>query len=54
VAAFVLALARSQGADDALSLGTAAAAAAVTTLATQLCRAEDVMRLLPYAEAVEI
>lgn len=54
VAAFVLALARSQGTDDALSLGTAAAAAAVTTLATQLCRAEDVMRLLPYAEAVEI
>lgn len=54
VAAFVLALARGQGADAALSMGTAAAAAAVTTLATQLCRAEDVMRLLPYAQAVEI
>lgn len=54
VAAFVLALARAQGSADALSMGTAAAAAAVTTLATQLCRAEDVMRLLPYAAAVEI
>ena len=49
VAAFVLALARGQSAGEALALGTAAAAAAVTTDATQLCRPEDVMRLLPEA-----
>lgn len=47
VAAFVLALARGQSHAEALSLGSAAASAAVTTDATQLCRPEDVMRLLP-------
>ncbi len=54
VAAFVLALARGQSADQALSLGSAAAAAAVTTDATHLCRLEDVLRLLPQAAAVEV
>lgn len=49
VAAFVLALARGQTLDEALSLGSAAAAAAVTTDATQLCRLDDVLRLLPQA-----
>lgn len=47
VAAFVLAMARGQSNSEALALGSAAAAAAVTTDATQLCRPEDVMRLLP-------
>ncbi|NJM81321.1 MAG: 1-phosphofructokinase family hexose kinase [Tabrizicola sp.] len=47
VAAFVLAMARGQSNDEALAFGSAAAAAAVTTDATQLCRPEDVMRLLP-------
>jgi 6-phosphofructokinase 2 len=47
VAAFVLALSRGQSHAEALSLGSAAASAAVTTDATQLCRPEDVMRLLP-------
>jgi 6-phosphofructokinase 2 len=47
VAAFVLALARGQSNAEALGLGSAAASAAVTTDATQLCRPEDVMRLLP-------
>ncbi len=47
VAAFVLALARGQWPDQALALGSAAAAAAVMTDATHLCREEDVERLLP-------
>ncbi|HMO70859.1 MAG TPA: 1-phosphofructokinase family hexose kinase [Paracoccaceae bacterium] len=51
VAAFVLALARGQDDGQALSLGSAAAGAAVMTDATGLCRAEDVMRLLPECEA---
>jgi len=46
VAAFVLALAQGQTNAEALALGSAAASAAVTTDATQLCRPEDVMRLL--------
>ncbi len=52
VAAFVLALARGQSNDQALAFGSAAAAAAVTTDATQLCRLEDVMRLLPECTVV--
>ena len=52
VAAFVLALARGQDSASALSMGSAAAAAAVMSDATQLCRAEDVMRLMPEAAAV--
>lgn len=47
VAAFVLGLARGQSHAEALAMGSAAASAAVTTDATQLCRPEDVMRLLP-------
>jgi 6-phosphofructokinase 2 len=54
VAAFVLALARGQSNDEALALGSAAAAAAVTTDATQLCRPEDVMRLLPECTVVKV
>jgi 6-phosphofructokinase 2 len=47
VAAFVLAISRGQSNAEALALGSAAASAAVTSDATQLCRPEDVMRLLP-------
>jgi 6-phosphofructokinase 2 len=47
VAGFVLAMARGQPAEAALALGVAAASAAVTTEATELCRPEDVRRLLP-------
>ena len=47
VAGLVLALARGETPEAALSLGSAAASAAVTTDATQLCKVEDVMRLLP-------
>ena len=54
VAAFVLAIARGQPVDEALSLGSAAAAAAVMTDATHLCRLEDVLRLLPQAAVVEL
>jgi 6-phosphofructokinase 2 len=54
VAAFVLGMARGQDAGAALAMASAAAAAAVMTDATQLCRAEDVMRLMPAAAAVEI
>jgi len=45
--AFALALSRKEPLDQALRLGTAAAAAAVITPATALCRAEDVQRLAP-------
>ncbi|WP_309665274.1 1-phosphofructokinase family hexose kinase [Tabrizicola sp.] len=54
VAAFVLALARNQSAAEALAFGSASAAAAVMTDATQLCRPEDVARLLPECSAVEV
>lgn len=54
VAAFVLGMARGQDAGAALAMASAAAAAAVMTDATQLCRAEDVMRLMPAAAAVAI
>ena len=47
VAGLVLALARGETVEAALSLGSAAASAAVTTDATQLCNYADVMRLLP-------
>ena len=47
VAGMVLALARGDSPEAALSMGSAAASAAVTTDATQLCRREDVERLLP-------
>lgn len=45
VAGFVLALARDWPVDDALGLGAAAASAAVTTPATELCHRDDVDRL---------
>jgi 6-phosphofructokinase 2 len=54
VAAFVLALARGQWPDQALALGSAAAAAAVMTDATHLCRLEDVERLLPEAVVIQV
>ena len=47
VAGLVLALARGAAPEAALALGSAAASAAVTTDATQLCRLPDVLRLLP-------
>ena len=47
VAGLVLARARGEDWPQALALGTAAAAAAVMTPATELCRADDVNRLLP-------
>lgn len=54
VAALVLALARGQPDEEALAMGSAAAAAAVMTDATQLCRPEDVMRLMPEATAIRL
>jgi 6-phosphofructokinase 2 len=47
VAGLVLSLAREEPPEAALAFGTAAASAAVMTDATQLCRKEDVERLLP-------
>lgn len=54
VAGFVLALALGQDSTRAMAAGTAAASAAVMTDATQLCRLEDVERLLPECETSEI
>jgi 6-phosphofructokinase 2 len=54
VAAFVLALSRGQTGAEALAMGSAAASAAVMTDATQLCRPEDVMRLLPECAVSEV
>lgn len=50
VAGYVLMRARGQGAADALAMATAAASAAVTTPATDLCRLEDVLRYLPLCK----
>lgn len=47
VGAFVLALSRGEPPERALQKGAAAASSAVTTAATQLCRAADVRRLTP-------
>lgn len=47
VAGLVLSLARGETAESALAYGSAAASAAVITDATQLCRPDDVARLLP-------
>jgi 6-phosphofructokinase 2 len=47
VAGYVLTRARGQDAAQALSMATAAASSAVTTPATDLCHAKDVMRYLP-------
>jgi 6-phosphofructokinase 2 len=49
VGGYVLGLARGLAVDAALSQGVAAAAAAVMTEATELCRAEDVTRLVAEA-----
>lgn len=49
VGGYTLALARHQTEAEALAQGVAAAAAAVMSAATELCRAEDVARLLPEA-----
>ena len=54
VAGFVLGLARGQTSAEALAMGSAAASAAVMTDATQLCRAADVMRLLPQCVVSEV
>lgn len=49
VGGYILALARGQSEAEALAQGVAAAAAAVMSAATELCRPEDVARLLPEA-----
>ena len=54
VGGFVLALARGQDAGQALAQGVAAAAAAVMTEATDLCRPEDVARLLADCPVSEV
>jgi 6-phosphofructokinase 2 len=54
VAGLVLGLAQDLGDEAALVQGTAAAAAAVMTPATELCRPEDVVRLLLRIRAEEI
>jgi 6-phosphofructokinase 2 len=54
VAAFVLAASRGQSDSEALAFGSAAAAAAVTTDATQLCHPADVMRLLPQCKVTPL
>ncbi|MCC6001525.1 MAG: hexose kinase [Pararhodobacter sp.] len=53
-AGFTLALARRASFAQALQLGTAAAAAAVMTESTALCRGEDVQALLPQCRVTEI
>ncbi len=54
VGGFVLALARGQDAGQALAQGVACAAAAVMTEATDLCRPEDVARLLAETPVSEV
>lgn len=54
VAGFVLATARGLDVAAALQMGSAAASAAVMTEATQLCRREDVERLLPLCPVAPI
>lgn len=53
-AAYVLALDRGEDLAQALSAGTAAAAAAVTTPATRLCHRADVDRLLPQCHLMRL
>jgi 6-phosphofructokinase 2 len=52
--AFALAMARGEDAAAALRAGTAAAAAAVMTPGTDLCRAEDAARLAPLCRLVTL
>lgn len=54
VAGLVLTLARAEPLDQALRYATACAAAAVMTPATELCRAEDVDRILPQVRGTEL
>lgn len=54
VAAFILTLARGLPDDQALAMAAASASAAVMTDATQLCRLEDVERLLPECVVSEV
>ena len=54
VAGFVLALARGMDSAAALSQGSAAASAAVMTDATQLCKPDDVARLLGECVVAEV
>ncbi len=54
VGGYVLALARHQTEAQALAQGVAAAAAAVMSAATELCRAEDVARLLPETPVTSV
>lgn len=54
VAGLVLAMAQRQDWPQALTLATAAAAAAMMTPATELCRAEDVTRLVPQVSVTSI
>ena len=54
VAGFTLAIARGQSLPDALGVGAAAASAAVMTPATELCRAEDVQRLIAECPVVRL
>jgi 6-phosphofructokinase 2 len=50
VGGFILSRARGRGLAESLAMATAAASAAVMTDATQLCRREDVERLLPECQ----
>lgn len=54
VGGFTLSLARGLSMQEAARWGAAAASAAVTTEATDLCRAEDVERLLPQCQLIEL
>lgn len=54
VGAFSMALTRGDTFQQALCFGTSAASAAVLTAGTQLCSAQDVMRLLPGCVLVEV
>jgi 6-phosphofructokinase 2 len=54
VAGLVLAMARGEGWEAALLQATAAAAAAVMTPATDLCRAPDVAALLPLCQIARL
>lgn len=54
VGGFTLCLARGESIQEAARWGAAAACAAVTTEATELCRGEDVERLLPECKLIEL
>lgn len=54
VAGLVLAMAQGKDRSAALTLGSAAAAAAVMTPATDLCRAEDLAGLLPQVDVLSL